>query len=218
MYSIDGLNQIERKARKLHLTKACFQKYLNQNPPDKQSKDWIISRKNRFINGNGDYSKYGNALLQYDKIKFNALYLEWVDNYEGNEKPVETKKPRVLHKLNVLNFGKYKVRTINYVLKTIGDIKYLAWLYYGNDMYTFPYPMLEEIGIIKVVNAEVDDSLEIKKPSKDLNMYAKFCKQVLEIDMKISQKPPKKINPFKRSVNYANYLSKGALQSINHGR
>ena len=68
MYSIDGLNQIERKARKLHLTKACFQKYLNQNPPDKQSKDWIISRKNRFINGNGDYSKYGNALLQYDKI------------------------------------------------------------------------------------------------------------------------------------------------------
>lgn len=64
----------------MNLTMNLYEHYLNDNPPEPDSEDWIIKGKHRsYFQRMG---RYGSALRKYDFQTFKTRYDKFVDSFK----------------------------------------------------------------------------------------------------------------------------------------
>lgn len=118
---------------------------------------------------------------------------------------------RTLTRKSTLGFGKYKLYTVDTMLKTSFKMRQaLIASYYKLESISYNDNVLEAL--------EITDEFRIEKPSTDLEMYQTFISQLTGYDYKkLGHKNAKALN------NMANFgkrklevQSKRKLQNINH--
>ena len=120
---------------------------------------------------------------------------------------------RKMSRKSVFDFGKHKDKSVQQLFDLL-NIRYLRWIYFNMSGITFFDDILDQL--------KITEEYRIEKPGKNPEMYdyinnKLYKKMSLKRRGLFKQVMKKRSKMRMRNILNEAYLSKGKLQSLNHG-